>query len=127
VLAAFLDYCCEPDGSPEQQDTAGAASSNSSNSSNRSSSRSRNRSRNKSSMSEDDQDDSNGEIQLGTELSMAGKRAVRKAIGFAVDIDHAEALNKLFLQAGVQRCMTGLCLVAIHAGVSPDAWNLPAY
>jgi hypothetical protein len=33
-------------------------------------------------------------------LSMDGKRAVRKAIGFAVDIEHAEALNALFLEAG---------------------------
>ncbi|KAF6265835.1 hypothetical protein COO60DRAFT_1456872 [Scenedesmus sp. NREL 46B-D3] len=51
---------------------------------------------------QDRDDEEDEEVEPDVLLSMAGKRAVRKAIGFAVDIEHAEALNTLFLQAGVR-------------------------
>jgi hypothetical protein len=38
--------------------------------------------------------------RLTVGLSMAGKKAVRKTIAFAVDIKHAEALNAMFNAAG---------------------------
>jgi hypothetical protein len=56
-------------------------------------------------MSEPEQQGSEEEeVEPAMYLSMAGKRAVRKAVGFAVDIEHAEALDSLFLQAGGLHC-----------------------
>jgi hypothetical protein len=40
-------------------------------------------------------------------LSMAGRRAVRKTIAFAVDIKHAEAMNAVFGAAGVWQRAAG--------------------
>lgn len=39
--------------------------------------------------------------QLTAGLSMAGRKAIRKTIAFAVDIKHAEAMNAMFNAAGV--------------------------
>jgi hypothetical protein len=48
-------------------------------------------------------------------LSMAGRRAVRKTIAFAVDIKHAEAMNAVFGAAGVcGRGLPGLYIANRH-------------
>lgn len=44
-------------------------------------------------------------MELTGGLSMAGRRAVRKTVAFAVDIKHAEAMNAVFNAAG--RCVYG--------------------
>jgi hypothetical protein len=41
-------------------------------------------------------------VQLTAGLSMAGRKAIRKTIAFAVDIKHAEAMNAMFNAAGAQ-------------------------
>lgn len=122
VLAAFLDYCCEPDNTAAHTTAAAAAADApaagvlAAAAAQRSSSRSSKSNRSSSSKLKLKQHDSEDEeeVEPAMDLSMAGKRAVRKAIGFAVDIEHAEALNSLFLQAG------GLhpCLHHVHAAVS---------
>jgi hypothetical protein len=50
--------------------------------------------------------------QLGAGLGMSGRRAVRKTIGFAVDIRHAEALNAVFNAAGGSLVLAGTSIAA---------------
>lgn len=103
VLAAYLDYCTECDGAAStaavspatqvgevgvlteaqqllmrKQHVRGSSSSSGG------------------SRSDSDEDSD----EEGPELSIAGRRAMRKALGFAVDIEHANALNELFINAG---------------------------
>ncbi|WIA11758.1 hypothetical protein OEZ85_011853 [Tetradesmus obliquus] len=125
VLAAFLDYCCEPDNTAAHTTAAAAAADApaagvlAAAAAQRSSSRSSKSNRSSSSKLKLKQHDSEDEEEEepAMDLSMAGKRAVRKAIGFAVDIEHAEALNSLFLQAGV-------CSGVVHSKRSIDEVKL---
>jgi hypothetical protein len=132
VLAAFLDYCCEPDGTADDHKTAAAgvaghsaagaltaatqAAQLASNSSSTSSSSS-------GMLSGQQQQEDDEEAEPDMLLSMAGKRAVRKAIGFAVDIEHAEALNTVFLQAGGSQLVTlaNVFATGLDASVDPYA------
>jgi hypothetical protein len=74
VLQSYLQYCTQPDGGASSSSSSGSGSSSSK---------------------------KGGEQEQQESLmSMQGTRAVRKAIGFAVDIAHAEALNDMFTAAG---------------------------
>lgn len=113
VLAAYLKYCTEPDGSASgsgseapsaQQLLAQGVDADESAETLLTSLQAGGGGFGSAAAAEEEEDERGDSASVDTRgLSMVGRRPVRKVIAFAVDIAHAQALTELFNAAGEAR------------------------